>query len=255
MRIAVVIPTYKPHLPFVPRLLESINKQTRLPDLVVVHASSCGPEEEATLEAIRAISLQFQLILASTERVQMPAENRNDGVALVPSDYEILSFFDSDDLMHPRRLELLEQCFQDPSIDVVVHSSQKGPLEVEKVEWTPVEEPLRIHRDAASLKFEPVYNPYYNKNMEIFRVVFEEEVPPQVNGPCSVRRHCFEKVQCDPNAHGYEDTLFLAELYREGFNIVALDAELFYYSGISEEETRQKGLSIIKNLYLAGRYN
>jgi hypothetical protein len=86
----------------------------------------------------------------------MAAQNRNEGVALVPDDFDVISFFDSDDIMHPRRMELIERCYKEhPTVDVVLHSAQSGPLVVtEDIVWDPIEEPLRVNLNQPTLKDE-----------------------------------------------------------------------------------------------------
>jgi len=248
MRLAVVIPSYHRHIPFLPRLLESINKQTRLPDLVVVRISSCGLEEIPLLQKLREIDLSFLLVIHETEKLQMAAQNRNEGVELVPPGFDIISFFDSDDIMHPRRIELLERCFQEyPSADLILHSGQSGPLtqEEKSIIWEPIEEPLKVHLNKCSLKPQMIAGPFKMVPFKLERVVFEKEVSGQLNGHCSIRRHCFEKVQFVEDAYGYEDSLFVSELYKLGCGILAMDAQLMYYSHCGLELICEKYIDFV----------
>ena len=50
-----------------------------------------------------------------------------------------------------------------------------------------------------------------------------------LDGHCSFRRSFFNKVHFNPEARGYQDTLFCSELYREGAEVVYLKNRLSYY--------------------------
>ena len=240
MKFAVVIPTYIHDIPFVSRLLESINKQTRLPEFVVVHASSCRPENVAEL---RAGPWKFSFRIETTEEVQTAAQNRNRGADLVPGEIDILSFFDSDDVMHPRRIEIVERAFQDPTVDVVTHSATYGPLMLKEIDWKPLIEPICLEKVNPDLKYEHIYNNYTGGTMSLYRVEFPEGVAQQMCAHCTVRRHCFQTVRYQTNAaisYRCEDTLFLAELCRAGFTFLPISQSLMHYSEISLENTDRK---------------
>ena len=104
MKLAIVIPTYKYHIPVLKRTLESVAQQTCPPDLVIVRASSCDAKCSGILAELRLFPWPFPLTILETDKVQYAGQNRNEGVAAVPDDIDIISFFDSDDLMHPRRI-------------------------------------------------------------------------------------------------------------------------------------------------------
>jgi len=109
MRLIVLLPTYKGHLPYVPRVLQSIEVQTRKPDLVILCASSCPPDWKETIDLT---NYSFELQIYTTEEKQNAAQNRNRGIDTIDSlENTIVSFFDSDDIMHPRRLECIEHAF------------------------------------------------------------------------------------------------------------------------------------------------
>jgi len=49
------------------------------------------------------------------------AENRNICAKNLPKDIDVVSFFDIDDYMHPRRLEFVEKAFTEGGADVFIH--------------------------------------------------------------------------------------------------------------------------------------
>jgi glycosyltransferase involved in cell wall biosynthesis len=94
--------------------LDSINQQTRLPDQVVVSCSS------STLFDFVQQHYQFPLTVLLTGTHQNAAQNRNKAADHLQTD--IITFIDADDIMHPQRLEAIEQAFQDPGTMIVLHS-------------------------------------------------------------------------------------------------------------------------------------
>lgn len=112
MRIGVAIPCYIGHLENLQVLLESIAKQTRLPDNVVVSCSS-------TTELPNFPIYNFELIIACSQSVKSPSQNRNIAAKLL--DVDIITFFDADDVMHPQRLEFIECAFLDGA-NIVLHN-------------------------------------------------------------------------------------------------------------------------------------
>ena len=117
MRIGVAIPCYIGHLENLRVLLSSISKQTRLPDKVVVSCSS-------TTELPNFPIYNFDLIIACSQSVKSPSQNRNIAAKLL--DVDIISFFDADDVMHPQRLEFIEQAFMGGA-NVVLHNYSEQP--------------------------------------------------------------------------------------------------------------------------------
>jgi glycosyltransferase involved in cell wall biosynthesis len=127
MRIGVAIPCYKYHIPVLKRCLDSIEEQSVKPDQVVVSCSSCQDSD------IPAYNYSFPLrIITHTER-KNAAQNRN--IAASHLDTDIISFFDCDDQMHPRRLEGIKEafCLINPC-DIVLHSYMLNEENVEPFE-------------------------------------------------------------------------------------------------------------------------
>lgn len=114
MRIGIAIPCYKYHIPVLKRCLDSIEQQTRRPDEVVVVCSSSKPTD------IPATHYSFPLRIVPRPERRNAAENRNLASALLTTD--IVCFFDCDDTMHPQRIELLANVFQETRADICLHS-------------------------------------------------------------------------------------------------------------------------------------
>lgn len=116
MRLGVAIPCYKRHIGVLKRCLDGIEAQTRRPDMVVVSCSSCNPED------IPTYSYSFQLQVLTTKEHQNAATNRNLAANHLLVSCDVISFFDCDDVMHPQRLQCIEEQFQHYSCDIVLHN-------------------------------------------------------------------------------------------------------------------------------------
>ena len=112
MQIGVAIPCYIHHIEKLQVLLESISNQTRVPDKVVVSCSS-------TTELPYIPTYNFELTIIFEQSMKNPSQNRN--IAARHLDTDIITFFDSDDIMHPQRIEFIEQAFWEGA-DIVLHN-------------------------------------------------------------------------------------------------------------------------------------
>ena len=112
MRIGVAIPCYIGHINQLQVLLESISNQTRLPDKVVVSCSS-------TTDLPDLPKYDFDLIIVCDSTRKNTAQNRN--IAAQRLDTDVITFFDADDVMHPQRIEFIEQAFLS-NADIVLHN-------------------------------------------------------------------------------------------------------------------------------------
>jgi glycosyltransferase involved in cell wall biosynthesis len=117
MRIGVAIPCFIKHISKCYELLDSINKQTRLPDEVVVSCSSSKPEDFVKRE------YKFPLTVITSEERKNTAQNRNSAASKLTTD--VISFIDADDSMHPQRLEAIEKAFE-LNANIVFHSFFTG---------------------------------------------------------------------------------------------------------------------------------
>jgi glycosyltransferase involved in cell wall biosynthesis len=235
MKLAVVIPTYKYHIPFLKNTLDSITKQTCTPELVVVRASSCDAECSRALADISAMAWPFTLTVLETDKVQHTGQNKNEGVAAVPHDIDIISFFDSDDLMHPRRLEFVKRYISE-GYDVVCHGFVN-----DKDAWNMNEEPVPVFE--SYVKYATVMAAFTNEYIKIGRVIFLDENEDEVDftdGPLTLRRQCFNGYPLD--SRGHQDCVFFSGLHRAGYKVVNLNMGLMVYTPTSDGERLQRNL-------------
>jgi len=126
MKIGVAIPCYKGHIDKLFELLDSIEKQTRVPDKVVVSCSS-------TDDFVHCKEYNFQLEIVITSEKKNAAQNRNIAISrLTNMDY--ITFIDADDIMHFQRIEILLKVFQDYDSDIILHNFLMNNNEFKRIE-------------------------------------------------------------------------------------------------------------------------
>jgi len=265
MKIALVIPTYKPHFIYLDELCRNAAEQTRLPDLVVIRASSCDTEEaKAQLAALSKQQWPFPLQILDTPAQQFQAQNRNEGAAAVPPDFDVISFFDSDDLMHPRRLEILERVFLQGA-EAVFHDCAKV-FAGEITEWDTFDTPshvwdsILLQKESAIqngnqivsrseiLKAPPDSILPIGREVTFFRPIpMDEELEDTVTityGHVTVSTSLFKDIRFDEDALGYEDAKFLSDIVLKGRRTASVLAKLSLYrigSGLSVSTMTSSG--------------
>ena len=117
--IGIAICAYKGHIPQLHTVFNSIENQTRKPDMVIV---SCSSAEQKDIP-YRASMFSFPLIIITHREKKNAAQNRNFAGALLQTD--IICFFDADDIMHPQRIEIIERCFVTHDIKIFLHNTKQ----------------------------------------------------------------------------------------------------------------------------------
>ena len=249
MKITLVIPTYKPHFIYLERLCQNISEQTRLPDLVIIRASSCDTEEAGdTLATVSGKPWPFPLTVLATAAPQCQAKNRNEGAEAVPPEFDAISFFDSDDWMHPRRLEIIEQMFL-KGAEAVLHECAKG---ASAPSWEIYEDPVPHVWDSILLQKESaiqegnqivsrsvILQVYPNEIPGGKEITFLRPIPMDDDlekelgmhlGHVSIVRRLFGLLQFEEEALGYEDAKFVSDIVVRHHRTVSIRAELSYYT-------------------------
>jgi glycosyltransferase involved in cell wall biosynthesis len=114
MKIGVAIPCYYGHIQRLYDLLDSIEKQTIIPDKVVVSSSSTSEFKSNKI-------YNYPLEVIVTEDKQNASKNRNIAASKL-NDMDYITFIDADDIMHPQRIEFLQHCFKLYDSDIILHN-------------------------------------------------------------------------------------------------------------------------------------
>lgn len=113
LKIGVVISSNKQNIIHIKRCLDSIEKQTRKPDFVVISLS--GTSEVPTIDLY-----SFNVKIFSS--IESDSANKNRAVNFFDIKPDIVCFFDCIDEMYPERLEYIEKVFIKSSSDLVLHN-------------------------------------------------------------------------------------------------------------------------------------
>lgn len=211
MTIGIAIPTYKGHLPYLERLLDSISLSTVMPDKVVIAASETETVPVAGRMYPFCVELYFSLAKRNT------AQNTN--MALSMLDTDILSVIGGDDMVHPQRNEFILRAFENPTINIVVHNFlQSDKIDAEFLDSK--YEAIELYPDYIDALFPNIIYPT-NKNLH----------QDFANGFVSFRRGIFRKYKYDesPDSEYIEDSLFNRKLVEDGYKISYIKNKLALY--------------------------
>jgi glycosyltransferase involved in cell wall biosynthesis len=167
VNIAVCIPLHAPHLKYLDRCLRSIQYQTRKPDQIHISVSSCTDED---IKKIRMLLFELKLfakIHSHSEKLLAGANRNRAAKAAVESGATILSFFDVDDIMHPRRIEICEQHFlNNTTLTGILNRYMFGPkeaihIDLNTIQWMSLTNAIYENAfnayDLSGNTFNPIY--------------------------------------------------------------------------------------------------
>lgn len=164
--IGVAIPCYNKHIPKLLELLDSIDAQTRKPDLVSI---SCSSTDEFPLLK----KYGFGVVVSICKERRNAGQNRNIAARRLTTD--IISFFDADDHMHPQRIEGLLVAFNEPC-DIALHSYLEG--EETKVPYSHIDTFTIIRNKLVQAPSGCIYlDPYsriHHSQVTVRREIFEQ---------------------------------------------------------------------------------
>ena len=192
--IGIAIPCYKGHIEALQCLLDSIERQTRKADNVVV---SCSSSDASDIPP-SYYKYSFPLQIITHKEVRNAAQNRN--AALSYLDTDLITVMDADDQMHPQRLEIIEYSFQNPNTDVFVHFYETR-IDRDFVKYDTF--PLELNK-----LYVCAWNSVQHINYPRGDIVHNSQV--------SFRRKILEKVRYREEAayFGREDVLFVGDMIR-----------------------------------------
>jgi cellulose synthase/poly-beta-1,6-N-acetylglucosamine synthase-like glycosyltransferase len=207
MKLGVCIPCHANHLDLLPNCLESIRQQTRVPDVVVVSVSSATTYPELPCRVL----VRSELICAG--------ENRNIAARSIADTVDVLTFIDADDVMHPRRIEMIEKHFTDhPELDYFVHSYTNDGA------WADI---------TGNVRMNPFVGVRRMDGDKCGRVV-GDGLPPFHNGHISCRSAAWKENPMLERYGDGEDSEYTARMWEKGYTFgVTSDALSWYKRGHS----------------------
>ena len=120
--ISCIIPCIPEHLVCLEYLLLDYSKNTILPTEVIVSLSGVYKIDKTILNTTikKYEAILPNVVFLIHERLLNRADNRN--IAIDSCKYELITFSDADDRVHPQRIETLLYFFQNHDIDCLIHS-------------------------------------------------------------------------------------------------------------------------------------
>jgi hypothetical protein len=192
MKIGVAIPCYKGHIDKLFELLDSIDKQTRVPDKVVVSCSS-------TDDFINCKEYNFSLEMIITSEKKNAAQNRNIAISrLTNMDY--ITFIDADDIMHFQRIEILLKVFQDYDSDIILHNFLINNNEFKRIEYIQVLNDSLIQSESGCLRHKD-----FNNHL-IYHIHHSQ---------CTIKRYISDKIKFpeETEFNRREDSVFCHRVF------------------------------------------
>ena len=154
-RIAVCIPCAPKDRGYLRYCLLSVQAQTRPADFVVVSLSIIQDPAKLILD-LSGITMPVHF-LYHKEDLFAGANRNRAAVQAVELGADILSFFDADDIMHPRRLECIEYHFKtQPQMTGLLHHFLVGP----KLD-------MQVYKGEKEIPWEPIINHFLERGYEI----------------------------------------------------------------------------------------
>lgn len=130
--LAICIPLHANYIPYLKRCLQSIDLQTRKVDSIHISLSQASETDEAAVAAILSTmpTLPKCHVHVTAERLLTGGNRNRAAAAATDAGATILFFFDADDVMHPRRIELIASHMErDVSITGILTRYLFGPKE------------------------------------------------------------------------------------------------------------------------------
>jgi len=121
--VGVCIPCHAPNVKYLRICLQSIEQQTVKPDFVAISISGVAYTPFFS-------SKSFPIYITTSNEAACAGTNRNRAASLIASLTDIITFFDADDIMHPRRIEFIHHHFMHENIDILLHSTQVHSIRV-----------------------------------------------------------------------------------------------------------------------------
>ncbi|MBE18336.1 MAG: hypothetical protein CMH79_06200 [Nitrospinae bacterium] len=204
--VSLGIPCVSKHSKFLDELINNINNQELLPYEIIISLSESNENEgKQLLDKLNKLSKVNVKIIVS-EKKQYAGENRN--ICGKHCNTELISFIDSDDLMCPSRIQILENIYKNDNYDVLFHYYYLGDsISKCNSNYTTINDKVITTQQ------------YKNNNITDKNVsVLLENVG---HGHLTIKKDILNKYPIDINGYG-EDTRYLHTLFENDLNVISL---------------------------------
>ncbi len=225
-KISVIIPCHPPDLKDLPQALSSLNQSTLLPNEVIVALSETDKKEGLKLTRKFQASCKFPITFATTLKKQYAGQNRNRGARIAR--YDILVFFDADDLCHPQKLEITKYIFDKYQPKLFLHQYSSGVCPWQK--YNPKKLRLVFSKQIYNLTFGRP--PKRQQAIYIYTDRKPTQKKPYVllpaHGHATVAKSVFKKIKYS-NLPRAQDVVFCLDVLWQFKSCIYADANLICY--------------------------
>lgn len=214
MTFGIGIPCWQADSHFLQNLIENISKQTVLPDMISI---SLSQSENFKIENDYGLNI----ILTQTKEPKLHSENRNIAASKLETD--IISFIDSDDLMHPQRTEFILDGFK-RGAQAILHNFEPSKQFVYLPNTQTLEEFMMSSYHENEFFLEVISNISSRHLYPIWN-----ETTTQHNAHVTVLKSLFDKHYYDPQFGWTADSDFNTRLVIGGCKISYIKNKLSWY--------------------------
>jgi hypothetical protein len=238
MKICLYIPTIPEHIDNIFKIIDNINKQTRLPDEILISISNSNLISTEIIDKIDS----FKNIKVIKHIISLDAaENRNFYKNV---DSDIIIYHDSDDIMHKQRIEVIENIFNNFDIVNLNHSYTKVPTLEDAINLFEKEKNIEsinyIESDLIRKLYFPnnIYNEceryeWYSQGLNIDcaagPISVKKEALVEIGGFKSKSKQLVAPFRNYDNFKGAEDYEMCMELLFKYNKSLIIDSKLYYY--------------------------
>jgi glycosyltransferase involved in cell wall biosynthesis len=231
MRIGYAIPCHR-HVDknIIHELLDSLSVSTKLPDEVSISFS--GVED---ISDIKPTDYNFPLYITHTSGNNSTGKNRN--IAAEKLNTDLICFFDSDDLVHPQRNEILLDAFKNDEVKVLVHDlyfyhgELSGPEMIEnllKDKTFTIDKCKNGNEFGFIEKTNLLINYHDTIKPNVGQPENSEKHLNYANGHITIRKEIFEKFKYE-DISKVEDTQYNLNLLKNGYKFSHISDPLMIY--------------------------
>ena len=116
---SLIIPCHSPHIKYLKGLLNEYEKQTILPDEVVISISDVKNAEPALIQDLQNSKWRFPVKFILSDQKLFAGQNRN--IACKEATGEIFILQDADDIPHIQRIEVIKYFFEKFELNFLLH--------------------------------------------------------------------------------------------------------------------------------------
>lgn len=201
---SIIVPCYYKHFKLIPELLTFYEKQTVLPDEVIIclTITKLGDITPEMINRVLKTSRPFSVKIVYDDG-EYPGKARN--WACECSSGDLLICQDADDIPHPQRTEIIKHVFENYQADFLIHR------------WLPSGNEFAPYSNEDTLSLATYFDEYNNISYDYIH-----------NGNVAVTKEVFKAIKW-PGHYNGEDVEFNRNVFRNFEYKVGLDQYLIIY--------------------------